>query len=289
MIQKRFRQKGLTLVELMISLALGLVISAAVIQILVSNSVTDSLNRAIASTQENGRYLMSRLRQDLMMVGFYDSLDPNLSTFVDITEEEAFVRARPVLLPGDFVAAALMGSEEGGAATSNDTLMVGFQGARDCRGLKLGYAADEEFYVVNQYFVEDNKLKCRGADGRVLRGQKAAVGDSGGAAMTLLDEVYGFQVLYGITDPTAPGNRGTPARYIDASNLEAAYDANSQVVAIRLAFLVKGEGEATISEAASFKLLDEAAFTVSDKGLYKAFETTITLRNMKNFSRGSVI
>ena len=51
-------QSGFTLIEIMIALALGLVISAAVIQVLVSNSMTDKLNRAVASTQESGRYVI---------------------------------------------------------------------------------------------------------------------------------------------------------------------------------------------------------------------------------------
>ena len=45
------RAKGFTLIEIMITLALGLLISGAIIQVMVSNSVTDRLNRAIASAQ----------------------------------------------------------------------------------------------------------------------------------------------------------------------------------------------------------------------------------------------
>ena len=62
-------QKGFTLVEIMISMALGLVISGAVIQIMVSNSVTEKLTRAMASTQESGRFIINRLRSEMLMVG----------------------------------------------------------------------------------------------------------------------------------------------------------------------------------------------------------------------------
>ncbi len=41
-------QQGFSLVELMITLTLGLVISGAIIQVLVSSSVTNKLNQAVA-------------------------------------------------------------------------------------------------------------------------------------------------------------------------------------------------------------------------------------------------
>ncbi|WP_395340937.1 PilW family protein [Ningiella sp. W23] len=285
---KRHSQQGLTLIELMISMALGLVIAAGVIQVLVSNSVTDSLNRAIASTQESGRFIVSRMRQELMMVGLYNKLDPNLNELVDVVEEEVFVRSNPVPIPGDFVARMGLGSLQG-ASGANDTLVVSLQAPRDCRGFKLGYPADDEFYVVNEYFVEDNKLKCRGFDGRVLRGQKAAEAHSGHSAFTLLDDVISFQVLYGVTNPLDPNNLALPVRYIDASALPAAYAVNAQVVAIRLALVVKGEGEVNLDAPATFKLLNEDTITAPDNALYKSFETTVTLRNMKNFTRGSAL
>ncbi len=281
--------KGFTLVELMISLALGLVISGAVIQILVSNSLTDRLNRAIASTQESGRFIVSRMRQEIMMTGRYDVLDPNLDQSVDIVEEEAFVRSNPIPVPGDFVARAALGSLEGVGA-ANDTLVVSLQGARDCRGYKLGYPlADEEFYVVNEYFVVGEELRCRGFDGRVLRGQKPAAGNNGDAAFTLLDNVLSFQVLYGVTDPTDPTGQTVPVRYIEASDLPLAYADNATVVAVRLGIVIRGDGDVTLDQPATFRVLNENIITAPDNRYYRAFETTITLRNMRNFARGNTV
>jgi type IV pilus assembly protein PilW len=287
MSNNRSKQKGFTLVELMISLVLGLIISGAVIQILSSNTVTDGLNRAIANAQESGRFIISRMRQELMMTGRYDVLDPNLNQLVDIVEEEAFVRSNPIPVPGDFANRVALGSLQG-INGANDTLVVSLQAPRDCRGFKLGYPlADEEFYVVNEYFVNNGQLQCRGYDGRVLRGQKAAVGHAGDAAFTLLDDVLSFQVLYGITDPNDPAQRSVPVRYVDASELPVAYAANAQVVAVRLAIALKGEGQVNLDQPATFRLLNEAVITAPDNNYYQAFETTITLRNMRNFARGN--
>ena len=55
--------RGFSLVELMISLALGLVITGAVLQIMVSNQVTNSFNTAVAQVQDSGRFIMLRLQR----------------------------------------------------------------------------------------------------------------------------------------------------------------------------------------------------------------------------------
>ncbi|MCY7295935.1 PilW family protein [Alteromonas sp. a30] len=279
------KQQGLTLVELMIALAMGLLIAGGVVQLLISSQVTERLNSAIASAQEGGRFIIHRLRTDLLMVGRYDALSPNLERSVDIVDEASFVQNRPIILPGDFAGNATLGSTQGGAG-GNDNLVVGLQARTDCRGYKLGYLDNEEFFVVNQYYLEDGSLKCRGFDGRVLRGLKAAEGNNGDAGFTLLDDVQSFQVLYGVSAVTSRGdNTGRPVNYVTADRIADIRAQGGQVVAIRIAILLAGDGEAHIDPKPSFKLLNEDMITVPDNRLYKVFETTVTLRNTKNFTR----
>ena len=51
---KHMSQRGFSLVELMITLTLGLVISGAIIQVLVSSSVTNKLNQAVLKYKSRG-------------------------------------------------------------------------------------------------------------------------------------------------------------------------------------------------------------------------------------------
>lgn len=71
------RQGGVSLVELMISIALGLIILAAVTTLFVNQSKTrtdlDKSNRLI----ENGRYALEVLSENLRLAGFYGELDPS--------------------------------------------------------------------------------------------------------------------------------------------------------------------------------------------------------------------
>ncbi|WP_100656370.1 PilW family protein [Alteromonas flava] len=279
------RQQGFTLIEVMIALTLGLIISGAIIQVMVSNSVTDRLNRAIASAQESGRFIVNRFRADVIMAGRYDPLSAQLDRSVDIVTEAAFVQNHPIPLPGDFVSRPALGALEGPGPTDSDTLVISLQSDRDCRGYNLGYN-NAEFHVVNEYFLDGNELKCRGFDGRFLRGLKNAVGHNGHTALTLLDDVESFQALYGIADADLAGDTSArPVQFISADNLAAAIANGGQVVAVRLAVLVKGDGRVQLGKSPSFVLLDEAPITLGDEHIYKPFEVTIALRNMKNFVR----
>jgi type IV pilus assembly protein PilW len=281
----KFKQQGFSLVELMVSMTIGLMISGALIQVMLGNNVTERLNQAVSSVQESGRFIITRLRNDILMTGRYDNLSPDLNRDVDVAVEAGVLQNNPVPLVGDFVSGGGIGSIEG-ANGANDTLVVSAQARTDCRGYKLGYAADEEFYVVNQYFVSGTSLQCRGYDGRVLRGQKIAANNDGDKAYTLLDDVYSFQVQYGITNSFASqDNSSRPVRFVTADALNALRTAGSQVVAVRIAVLLKADSEVMIDPVPSFKLLDETAYQPTEKRLFKQFETTITLRNVKNFVR----
>ena len=65
------RQRGLTLVELMVGLTLGLVVTAAML-VLFANASAHGQDVARAGVQiENGRYVSELLREDLRLAGFY--------------------------------------------------------------------------------------------------------------------------------------------------------------------------------------------------------------------------
>jgi type IV pilus assembly protein PilW len=68
MISQR-KQSGLGLVELMISITIGLVIMAGVIQLFASSRQTSTTAEAVSRIQENMRYTMQRLGDDIYRAG----------------------------------------------------------------------------------------------------------------------------------------------------------------------------------------------------------------------------
>lgn len=68
------RQRGLTLIELMIALVIGLVIIAAVSVLFSSSSRSRQEIESSAEVSENGRYALDVLSRELSQTGFYGSL-----------------------------------------------------------------------------------------------------------------------------------------------------------------------------------------------------------------------
>lgn len=276
---------GFTLVELMITLVLGLVISGAIIQVLVSSSVTNTFNQAVAQVQESGRYIMARLTAEFYEVGRYDTVSATIDDSVDIISEAAFVHNNPIAVPGDFVSEVTLGSVQA-ASGGNDDLVVSLLALEDCTGNSHGYAAGDEFHAVNHYYVVNNELKCTGYDGRVLRGLKAQTVSPN--SVTLLDNVESFQVQFGVATRTDTSS-GQAVIYVTAGQVEALRDANQQVVSLRWAVLLKSyENEARLSTSQEFALLNEDSRTMDTGHYYQVFSKTLALRNMKNFVRGSI-
>ena len=276
-------QQGFTLVEMMVSLVLGIIISGAIVQVLVSNQVTANLNQSMASAQEAGRFIIQRLRSDVLWAGHHDRFDPALNRDVDIIAEEVFVQGRAVNIAGDFNQRPGLGSIQG-ADGAPDTLVVSRSGSRDCRGFPLGYNGDEFFHVVNEYFIQNERLMCRGFDGRFLRGLKAAVGHDNHNAFPLLDGVVDFQVQYGVAFPQlAPAEQASrPLQYVTADALPIVRGNQGHVVAVKIALLVRGDGNVRLDQIGEFKLLNENLGPAPDNAYYRQFETTISLRNVKN-------
>ncbi len=66
---------GLSLIEMLISMALGLVILAAVVNLFVNTSASRSEIERTSRQIENGRYAVDLLTSDLRLAGFYGELD----------------------------------------------------------------------------------------------------------------------------------------------------------------------------------------------------------------------
>jgi type IV pilus assembly protein PilW len=75
------RQRGVTLVELMVGLTLGLIISAALLLLFANASARgQDLSRA-GSQIENGRYITEMFREDLRLAGFFGEISQGGATY----------------------------------------------------------------------------------------------------------------------------------------------------------------------------------------------------------------
>ena len=65
------RQQGVTLVELMIALAIGLLVTIAMLKVYVDSSRLYRFNEGLARVQENGRFALEFIRRDARVAGFW--------------------------------------------------------------------------------------------------------------------------------------------------------------------------------------------------------------------------
>lgn len=64
------RQRGLSLVELMIAMTIGLIVTGALIYVFIGSRSTNRSNENLARVQETGRFALDFIGQDLRMVSF---------------------------------------------------------------------------------------------------------------------------------------------------------------------------------------------------------------------------
>jgi type IV pilus assembly protein PilW len=62
-----YRQRGFTLIELMVAMVLGLLVAAGIVTVFASTSSSNKAQTQLARLQEEGRFAMSRLSTDLRM------------------------------------------------------------------------------------------------------------------------------------------------------------------------------------------------------------------------------
>ncbi len=95
-------QKGFSLLEIFISLAIGLVIFAGVLTIFVGMKTTSTQTSSLGALQENGRFTLSVLTDDLLREGFWGDMPGQLTT--------SFVPVIPVIGGPDCVGQGLNNS-----------------------------------------------------------------------------------------------------------------------------------------------------------------------------------
>ncbi len=83
--------RGMSLVELMVALVIGLVLSATTIMVYINNKHAYQVQNNTATLQENGRFALHLLREDIRMAGYwglnYASEDINNAETVTLSNE----------------------------------------------------------------------------------------------------------------------------------------------------------------------------------------------------------
>lgn len=242
-------QSGLSLVELLIAMALGLILTLGALQMMLSSQslyrTTDSLSRI----QESGRFALDFLAKDIRMAG-YNSLN-----LVSLYDEAC----------GTFTSC----TDDGGGSTSDRIgIMLQPSQAVDCIGNTL-----TDSVVVNVYYLQ----AVAGVSSLYCRGYNPTTSSWLGAEQPLIDGVENMQILYGIKTVDADGEFLAVNNYIPAS-AAVSYE---NVATVRIALLVnngQANGDGDLATR-TFTLLNAPQLSFNDKHQRQIYTSTIAINN----------
>lgn len=242
--------RGFSLVELMVALLLGSLISLAATQLFLANRRADNLQQGLAAVQDQGRFVFDFLSRDLMQAGH----DPSAAV-------------EPFVFTGH-------DGHVGADGSRFDTLVMRVNEGVDCIG-------EEDFTGIKKYRVGDtNNLLC--TEYELTGGVWTAKHTN---SESLVDNVEAFQVLYGLDyDSLGASGYGQADAYVPA-RLAAA--ATQRIVSVRFAVLLgssKSVGFESSRAPSSFNVLDRTlgsseGINPADGRLYRMFTSTVALRN----------
>lgn len=268
-IQSRF-QRGLSLVELMVALAIGMVLIAGFLQIFLSVRSTYSTNEAASRTQENGRFALEFLSEHARMAGYRDPkhLDRPLPIMPPTGNGCAFSSGTKSAFCTE--ERGIVSSPNNGDETG-DRIAFTYQPPLDSSGKRLDCAGNEvtdaDGVIINTFTTRATEsssgLACRSIydDGTTL---------SSGYT-ELVDGIDAVQFQYGLMSPT-----GFIHQYVTADNVPNWSD----VGALRIAVLANSISTVTPPPPdKDYYLLDAGPYNFSDGKIRQVFTTTVYLRN----------
>ena len=281
---------GFTLIELMISLVLGLLISAAVIQVYLTNTKTASTQKSGSELQEASVFGLQQLESHLRLA----NLGNSVTSITDTTAGGGIVISpKNIGLESTDTSKNLYFTRNGGDSNitgiNSDQLMIQFKNTTgvkiaDCESADI----DPKATVIERYFIRSSSTTGQGLllacdAGRVttagITGLRASYQSGGSEVILGVDQ---FKILLGIqTD--APSDAGL-MRYLTPSEYLALSGTKPPITAVKIGLIVRGSSPVIGSDVAtSFKLLGATQPLKSGQPnrVRTTYESTTLLRNAR--------
>lgn len=249
------RQTGLTLVEIMVSLTIGMIVLLAVGSIYIGSRQTYRVQEDNARLQEAGRYALDVIGRSIRQAG-----------------ADAEMNFNEVAVTAECVAPACTPIGNNGVTAATDTLRTQFLAARDELNAGAWIARDCTGGIHAAGTLVSNTFDLNGTDLR-------CTGNTGGTE-TLISDIEDLQVIYGIDttgDRSADQYVAVPADWnqvVTARVCVQARSANNGLTSAPQRFLNCAGAFGTAVGAAAF-----TTAPAGDLRLHRAFVATYNLRN----------
>lgn len=152
-------QGGFTLIELMVALALGLLISAAAVQLFLGGLLTSRMQEANAELQNSGVFGLDYVARDIRLANYMNTAFPNLNeqtpwggivlTALDVTGVDANI---PIPAAAPFISEGLLSHSEGETVSTTQNEWQG-----------LSNVSVESDQITIQFVAPNAMVNCEGA------------------------------------------------------------------------------------------------------------------------------
>ena len=288
---------GFTLIELMISLVLGLLISAAVIQVYIVNTRTVTIQQSASEVQDSTIFALQSLEDHIRIA----NLGNPITSISDTTNHGGIVLTSINLGTANKTDAAFLTNSAGSekwigisniTGVDSDQLTIQYKNITpndlyDCQGgeIKAG-SAD---WVVERYFVRlatNASAKASGVQDLVLACAAGRVSSDGtvvsgfdGIGSVIVPGIDQFKILLGIKVDIDKLTYIAPSTYLDLTE-------RPPITTVKLGVIIRSTTPLiTDTDQTNFTVLGTSqtlkADTVRRKHYRRSYESTILLRNAR--------
>ncbi|MDZ7592666.1 MAG: PilW family protein [Rubrivivax sp.] len=240
------RQRGISIVEIMVGLAVGLVLMAGVAGLVVGSRQTSRVERSLLELQATGRAAVDLIAREVRKAGFRSDRE----------------RALADLFPAGAAPFVTAGSVVAGFA-SDSGIDFRFQGSgdnwtTDCLGNAIGDGQE----VRQTLWLEGGELRCRARNLTTNSDQTLA----------LIPQVEALSITYGIDDD---GDG-----FADTYRAAAAVTDWSRVASVNVQVRLVSGDDGLADAAQPYLGFDGTAVTPGDRRLRRNYAAVVALRNL---------
>lgn len=291
---KIYFQRAFTIIELMISLTIGLLVSLAAVNLFITNQASFNVQKGLGDVGDNGRFALEFIAQQIRPTGYVPPPDLNLDwpqlivTAADMPNGNAEIVSKNDLaaLP------APAGVYKQGGIDASDSLTLQYYTpilTRDCEGDLVPARS----YVLIRLYLRADTVAGTGSGLACEGGYHTGASDS---ALTnfnltntdgtvLLSTVDNFQVLLGLAN-TAAGAKNAPQKYITVQEYAAIAAPRPPISTLRMGLMVSSVDKAsssTIASTTDMSVLNKvisSSVIPSDNRIRRVFTSTVSFRNV---------
>lgn len=301
--------RGFTLVELMISMVIGLVVIGAIYSAYITSGTGQNSNAALSQMSEDATLALNLIRKQVSLAGYSQpyqigngGLDRRYSGLGIVGCDASNFNEPKAPTIGELLCTGAVTPNNNAIAVAyeaddENTLLTTGGLPRDCVGVGITQrpaagAVPAYWLAESRLYIDNNALVCQGNG----QGSVPVPGvNLTGSAQPLVNNIVSMRIRYGLAGNqqdtglnnaviTRPGT--TPNRFVTAAGVQSAgLGINwNNVKAIRVCLVVRSEQEILDSVTPYYgceaqEAMPPTTTTPSDRRLYRAFSTTIMVKN----------